>query len=63
MTPSDETKIEQCHENAEKLSEWEMGFLDSVAGGIEKFGSLTAKQSDKLHQIWNKAVNGIDDRR
>lgn len=36
------------------FSEWETGFVESIADQFEERGALTRKQIEKLEAVWNK---------
>ena len=51
-----ESMIEDCENRSEKLSEWELTFIDDISRQFDKSGSLSEKQLDKLETIWEKVT-------
>ena len=47
--------IEDCEKRQERLSEWELGFIDSIARQIQR-KDLTQKQYETLEKVWEKAT-------
>ena len=41
---------------SEKLSEWEVSFVDSIDQRLRKRGGLSKAQSDKLKEIWERVT-------
>jgi hypothetical protein len=50
------TLLEDCEKRDERLSEWELQFVDSLRRQIEDGKRPTEKQVDKLQGIWEKAT-------
>lgn len=48
--------VEDCTNRESKLSEWEVGFIDSITHRIEDGKILTAKQIEKLDAIWERVT-------
>ena len=49
-----EQMVEDCQNRESMLSDWERGFIDSLAKQMADGRSLTEKQADKLESIWTK---------
>jgi hypothetical protein len=49
--------IIDCEQRESRLTEWEVGFIDSVRNHIERGQSLSIKQETKLIGIWNNATD------
>lgn len=47
-------KINYCIENQDHLSDWELGFIDSVSSRRDRGEDLTWGQSIKLNQVFAK---------
>lgn len=56
MSDTDEhlTMINDCEDRESKLTDWERDFISSLPEAIDKYGSLTEKQADKLETIWER---------
>ena len=52
-----QTMIEDCRKRDHMLSAWDADFLDSIEGRLGGNNTLTAKQVEKLEEIWNKATS------
>lgn len=48
-----------CIKYTDRLSDWEIGFIDSIDSQFDKKGELTLKQSFKLGQIYHKLEEEI----
>jgi uncharacterized protein YgfB (UPF0149 family) len=48
--------IEDCEKRAERLSEWEQSFIDSLSVQLSRGKVPTAKQIEKLSDIWERAT-------
>ena len=48
--------IEDCEKRQQKLSEWELQFIDSISNQLGKGKSLTDKQAARLEAIWDKVT-------
>lgn len=48
--------IEDCQDRESRLSEWERGFIDSIAKQHGDGRALTAKQIESLNEIWERAT-------
>lgn len=48
--------IEDCEKRESKLTEWEIGFIDSLRKRIDDDTVLTDKQSSRLEQIWERVT-------
>lgn len=51
------TMVEDCEKRESKLTEWEVGFMDSVRNQLEKEHGLTDKQADTLERIWDRVTS------
>lgn len=51
-----EQMVEDCEQREERLSEWERGFIDSIAKQLRDGRSLTTKQAERLDEIWERAT-------
>jgi hypothetical protein len=49
--------IEDCENRSEKLSDWELGFIDSLGRQIEEGRMPTGLQIEKLDEIWNRVTS------
>jgi hypothetical protein len=60
MAQDHEEMVKDIHravfEDDLELSEWEDRFLDSIATQLRHGGELSARQDEKLEQIWKKAT-------
>ena len=52
-----QTMIEDCRKRDHMLSAWDADFLDSIEERLIGHSTLTAKQTEKLGEIWNKATS------
>lgn len=50
------TMIEDCEKRQSKLTEWEVGFIDSIRKRIDDDLPLTEKQEEKLNAIWERVT-------
>ena len=50
------TLIEDCERRSEKLSDWELSFIDSLRRQLEDGRRPTIKQIEKLDDCWEKAT-------
>ena len=48
--------IDDCEKRESHLSDWERGFVDSIARRIQNGGMLTVKQEETLNAIWERAT-------
>jgi len=60
MTPDQQktlhhTLIADCEARESQMTEWEQGFIDSIAKQIAT-RNLSDKQSDTLQRIWEKVT-------
>jgi hypothetical protein len=51
------TQIEDCETRESRLSEWDASFLDSVKAQITAGRMPSAKQIEKLDEIWERATS------
>jgi hypothetical protein len=49
-------QIGDCENRSEKLSDWELNFIDSISQQLVVTGSLSEKQIEILDRIWNKVT-------
>jgi len=49
-----ESQIEDCEKRSEKLSEWELSFIDSISRQFAKTGALSERQIETLDRIWER---------
>lgn len=49
-------QINDCENRSEKLSDWELQFIDSISQQLSKTGSLSSKQLETLDKIWEKVT-------
>ena len=50
-------QIKDCRKRDKMLSAWDADFLDSIENRLNENHTLTAKQIDKLDEIWEKATS------
>lgn len=50
------TMIEDCERRESRLTEWEVGFLDSIRHRLEGGKPLTERQTETLEKIWERAT-------
>jgi hypothetical protein len=48
--------IDDCEDRESRLTEWEIGFLESVRTRVEAALPLSSKQTEVLDRIWNHAT-------
>ena len=48
--------LTDCEKRESKLSEWEIGFIDSLGMQIAAGRTPTAKQIEKLEAIWERVT-------
>ena len=53
-----ETMKDQVEEVHEKLTTWELGFLEGIEDKLAAGDELTVDQAAKLEQIWRQRVLG-----
>ena len=53
-------KINLCIEFQDYLSEWELGFIDSLSARRDDGLDLTHKQSKKLNEIFDKVMEKVN---
>ena len=51
------TLLEDCTKRSEKLSDWELGFIDSLERQIAAGRRPSPKQLSALDSIWEKATS------
>lgn len=50
------TMLDDCETREERLTDWERGFVDSLRKQIEEGRRPSAKQSETLDSVWEKAT-------
>lgn len=50
------TLLDDCEKREERLTDWERGFVDSMRRQIECGLRPTAKQIERLDEVWEKAT-------
>lgn len=50
------TLIEDCEKRESRLTEWEVGFVDSIRHRLERELPLSPKQIETLDKIWERAT-------
>ena len=48
--------IHDCEQREGRLSDWERGFIDSLAQQIERGKVPTPKQVDRLNETWERVT-------
>lgn len=48
--------IEDCEARESRMTEWEVGFIDSIRNQIENGKRLSTKQEEKLDRIWESVT-------
>lgn len=48
--------LDDCERRESKLNDWERGFVDSLRRQIEDGKTPSAKQLDKLNDIWERVT-------
>lgn len=51
------TLVEDCENRESRLTEWEIGFVDSIRHRLEKELPLSAKQTEMLDKIWERVTS------
>ena len=51
------TLIEDCEKRSDRLTTWELQFIDSLQRQLEQERRLSTKQIDTLDNIWEKATS------
>ena len=46
--------IEQCNDFMGRLNDWEQTFIESISEQLDRLGSLSDAQKEKLEQIYCK---------
>ena len=49
--------IEDCEHRSEELSDWELGFMDSLRRQIEEGRMPSPKQIEKLDEAWERVTS------
>lgn len=50
--------VGDCEKRESRLTEWEQSFIQSIREWLEQEKPLTARQTDTLDRIWEKATEG-----
>lgn len=50
------TLLEDCERRSEKLTDWELGFVDSLQRQLADGRRPTTKQIETLDRVWEKAT-------
>lgn len=48
--------IEDCEKRSSRLSDWQLGFIDSLRRQLEQGRRPTEKQVEKLDEAWEHAT-------
>lgn len=56
MTTELMTLIEDCETRSDKLSDWEVSFIDSIKDQLTRSGGLSEKQTERLEAIWDRVT-------
>jgi len=51
-----EQMVEDCEHREERLTDWQRGFIDSIAKQLRDGRTLTKKQAETLDDIWERAT-------
>lgn len=51
------TLIEDCETRSERLTDWEIGFLDSLSNQLTEGRRPSQKQIDVLDSMWERATS------
>ena len=49
--------VDDCEKREARLTEWEVGFIDSIRNRLEKEIPLTPRQADTLDNVWERATS------
>lgn len=49
--------IEDCENRESRLSDWERGFVASIADRLQRDQPLSLRQTEKLESIWERVTN------
>jgi hypothetical protein len=47
-------ELTQCEDQSNRLSEWELGFIESIHDILEQGWVLSSRQAEKLEQIYGR---------
>lgn len=50
------TMIEDCEKRESRLTEWEVGFVDSIRNRLEQEKPLSQKQIETLENLWDRVT-------
>ena len=50
------TQLDDCEKRQDRLTDWEVNFIDSLRRQLEAGRRLTANQVEKLDDIWERAT-------
>lgn len=48
--------IADCEARESRLNDWERTFIDSLSNRMAEGGSLTAKQVERLEEVWERVT-------
>lgn len=48
--------VDDCEKRESRMTDWEVGFVDSIRNQLENSKVLTEKQSEKLDKIWDRVT-------
>lgn len=48
--------IADCERWSEKLTDWELQFIDSISRQVAQGRALTEKQAEKLDAVWERVT-------
>jgi hypothetical protein len=49
--------LDDCEDRDTKMTEWELGFCESIRDRLENNVPLTVKQADTLENIWERVTD------
>lgn len=50
------TMVEDCENRESQMTEWEVGFMDSIRRQLEKDRPLSEKQTETLDRVWERVT-------
>lgn len=53
---SHQEMVNDLEKHAQNLSDWEIGFVDSISKRLADGKSLSEKQAEKLRKIWEEKL-------
>jgi len=51
------TMLDDCEKRESRLTDWERGFVDSLRSQLERDRRPSAKQTETLDNIWERATS------